>query len=61
MAEEKALKPIRFPYKDLESAQADGFKKLGGPQGAFRYLIKGFKAIAWRKRYEANAKAMEQA
>jgi hypothetical protein len=50
-------KPVRFPYRDLAAAQADEFRKVGGPDGAFRYLVKGYKSVAWRKRSELNVKA----
>lgn len=49
-------KPVRFPYKDLAATQADGFKKLGGPDRAFKYLVKGYKSTVWRKRAEQKVK-----
>jgi len=50
---------ITFPYETLSQAEKDRYKKIGGPDQAFRFLVKGFKSIAWRKRADANAKARD--
>lgn len=60
-AEAAKPKPVSFPYKTLEAATKDKFKRLGGPEKAFAYLVKGYKASAWRKRTELAAKAREAA
>jgi hypothetical protein len=52
-------KTVAFPYKTLDLAVKDGFKKIGGPDQAFRFLAKGFKEVQWRKRANANTKARE--
>lgn len=52
---------VVFPYDSLEKAEKDRYKKIGGPDQAFRFLVKGYKSIAWRKRADANQKAQEQA
>ena len=52
---------VTFPYETLAQAEKDRFKKLGGPEQAFRYLIKGFKSIEWRKRADLNAKLADAA
>ena len=49
-------KPVKFPYASLEAATKDGFKRIGGPDKAFAFMAKGFKATAWRKRHDASAK-----
>jgi hypothetical protein len=51
-----APKPITFPYRTWEAAVKDEFKKVGGLEGAFRLLVKGWKTSAWRKRAENNAR-----
>jgi hypothetical protein len=55
-----AAKPITFPYKTLEAATKDHFKKIGGPEKAFAFLVKGFKTVAWRKRTETSARVREE-
>jgi len=50
-------KPVRFPYVTFAAGQNDGWRKLGGPEGAFRCLQRGYKSIVWRNRTEAKAKA----
>lgn len=52
---------VEFPYDTLAQAEKDKFKKLGGPDAAFRYLVKGFKNVAWRKRADFNAKMASDA
>lgn len=54
-------KPVSFPYKSLETATRDSFKKIGGPDRAWAYLIKGFKSAAWRKRTDAAARVRDEA
>ncbi len=51
---------VVFPYDTLEEAVKDKFKKIGGPTQAFRYLVKGFKTIEWRKRADATSKVVEK-
>jgi hypothetical protein len=55
------VRKVKFPYRTLDEAVTDAFKKIGGPEKAFTYLVKGFKTAAWRKRAERNAKAEEAA
>jgi len=50
---------ILFPYSSLAEATKDKYSKIGGPDQAFRFLVKGFKSIAWRKRADANARAQD--
>jgi len=52
---------VTFPYETLAQAEKDRFKKIGGPDQAFRFLVKGFKSIAWRKRADLNTKLAEAA
>jgi hypothetical protein len=47
-------KSVDFPYASLEQAAKDGFVQLGGAEEAFKFLVKGFKTVAWRKRAEGN-------
>jgi len=41
----------------MAEAVRDKFKKLGGPDEAFRFLVKGWKTIAWRRKTELAARA----
>lgn len=50
---------VVFPYASLSEASKDKYRKIGGPEQAFRFLVKGYKSILWRKRADANAKAVE--
>jgi len=52
---------VVFPYESFAQAEKDKFKKLGGTEGAFRFLQKGYKSIMWRKKADANAKELAQA
>jgi hypothetical protein len=52
---------VAFPYATLAEATKDKFAKIGGPAEAFRFLVKGYKSILWRKRAEANAKQLQDA
>ena len=54
-------KPVKFPYSNLDTALKDKFKKIGGPDAAFRYLVKGFKTAFWRRKTNANAREAEKA
>ena len=56
-----APKPVTFPYKNLDAAVKDGFKKIGGPDQAFRFLQKGYKEVHWRRKANANAREAEKA
>jgi hypothetical protein len=49
---------VTFPYESLAAATKDKFAKLGGPDRAFKLLVKGFKSIEWRKRADANARTV---
>jgi hypothetical protein len=53
--------PVTFPYANMGEATKDKFKKIGGPDQALRFLKKGYKAVEWRKRTDAAAKAREEA
>jgi hypothetical protein len=52
----------KFPYSSMEEAIADKFALLDsasteesdGMANAFRFLVKGYKTIAWRKAAEKN-------
>ena len=45
----------KFPYESMQAAIADGFKLFdGGPEDAFKILVKGWKTIEWRKAAEKN-------
>lgn len=50
---------VSFPYSSLEEARLDHFEKLGGPEKAFRLLVKGYKTYLWRKRADSNAKRQD--
>jgi len=50
---------VVFPYDSLELATKDKYKRLGGPEQAFRCLKKGYKSILWRKRADANVRTTE--
>jgi hypothetical protein len=52
---------IVFPYTDFVEASKDKFEKVGGKDGAFRLMVKGFKAEQWRKRTDASAKERDAA
>jgi hypothetical protein len=52
---------VVFPYPDIETASKDGFKKLGGPAEAFRYMRKGYQELMWRARWEARMKERQKA
>jgi hypothetical protein len=44
-----------LPYSSMEAAVKDEFKLFeDGPEGAWAYLVKGFKTAAWRKQAERN-------
>lgn len=40
---------INFPYESMDQAIQDGFKKLDGKEGAFRFMKNGYKGTIWRK------------
>jgi hypothetical protein len=41
---------VVFPYANLSEAVRDKFRLIGGPDQAWRFLVKGFKEITWRRR-----------
>jgi hypothetical protein len=41
---------VQFPYPSLKEATKDKFAKIGGPDQAWRFLVKGFKSLYWRKK-----------
>jgi hypothetical protein len=45
---------VDFPYASLEAAAKDAFIQLGGPEAAFKFLVKGFKTTMWRDRADKN-------
>jgi hypothetical protein len=45
---------VDFPYASIEAAIKDAFIAVGGPEEAFKFFVKGFKTVAWRKRAEGN-------
>jgi hypothetical protein len=54
-------KQVTFPYKTLDIAVKDKFKKIGGPEKAFAFLVKGFKSVEWRRRADKAARARDEA
>src|SRR6185436_5481778 len=46
---------VDFPYASLEAGAKDEWKRLdGGAEAAFKFLVKGYKTVAWRNRAEKN-------
>lgn len=58
---EPGKKQVLFPYRDMPTAEKDAFRKIGGPDKAFTFLVRGFKTAEWRKRTDASARARDAA
>jgi hypothetical protein len=52
---------VVFPYKTIQAAVNDRFRKIGGEAAAFRFLQKGFKTVEWRRRADAAARERDEA
>jgi len=51
--------PLSFPYKTMDAAIKDAFRRVGGPDEALRFLGKGWKNFWWRRRTESRSKEQE--
>jgi len=52
---------VDFPYASIEAAIKDEFKRIGGNEVAFKFLVKGFKTVAWRNRADKNRVVRDEA